>query len=173
MIVFGAGIEAWGLFQWGKVQSGFGTTHVFTENSAIHFGLFQAGLFLLVVVVSAAFLYLAAENFHGRRSFLQMLTLMNYGCGPIILLNAANAIPSLYPAIPWALGFVLTTLILYPGISQVIKTLPVHAFGVYMCAVIIIMLVSGLACVLSSMYLLGYFNTQHSWLARQLQQWLQ
>ena len=173
MIVFGAGIEAWGLFQWGKVQPRFGTTRIFTETSATHFGLFQAGLFLLVVLVSALFLYAAAENFHGRRSYLAMVTLMNYACGPIILLNAANAVPFINPFIPWGLGVILTATILYPGIPQVIKTLPVHAFGVYMCAIFIIMLVSGLACVLSGMYLLGYFNTQHSWLARQLQQWLQ
>ena len=173
MIVFGAGIEAWGLFHWGKVQPRFGNTRIFTETSAIHFGIFQAALFLLVVLISALFLYLAAENFHGRRSFLQTLTLMNYGCGPIILMNAFNAIPFLNPAIPWALGFVISALILYQGIPQVIKTLPVHAFGVYMSAVFIILLDSGLACVLSGMWLMGYFDSQHSWLARHLQQWLQ
>src|SRR5271168_3533677 len=119
MIVFGAGIEAWGLFQWGKMQPRFGNNRIFSETQATHFGIFQAALFLLVVLVSAFILYLAAENFHGRRSYLSMLTLMNYGCGPIILLNAANAVPFINPAIPWALGFIVTALILYQGIPQV------------------------------------------------------
>lgn len=173
MIALGAGIEGWGLFQWGKLQPRFNNTRIFTETSATHFAIFQALLFLLVVLVSAFLLYLAAENFHGRRSYIQMLTLMNYGCGPIILLNAVNAFPSINPAIPWAVGFVLTSLIIYQGIPHVVKTLPTHAFGVYLSAIFIILLVSGLACVISGMFLRGYFDTQHSWLARQLHQWLQ
>jgi hypothetical protein len=173
MIAVGAGVEAWGMFQWGKLQPRFGNTRIFTETTALHFGIFQAVLLLLIVLVSAFFLYLAAENFHGRRSYLQMLTLMNYGCGPIILMNALNALPMINPVIPWGIGFILTTSILYHGIPHVVKTLPTHAFGVYMSALFIILLDSGLATVMSGMWLLGYFDTQHSWLARHLQEWLQ
>jgi hypothetical protein len=173
MTAFGAGVEAWGLFRWGKVQARFGSTRTFTETSAIHFGIFQAALLIGVVFFSALLTHLAAESFHGRRRFIQVFTLMTYGCGPLLLMQALNAIPMLNPAIPWALGFTLSAWIIYPGITSVLKTDSTHAVGVYLCALFIVMLISGLATLLAGMYLLGYFNTQHSWLARHLQQWLQ
>ena len=45
---------------------------------------------------------------------------------------------------------------------------PTHAFGVYLSAMIVVVLTSGLARLLTAMYVLGYMDLQHSWLSRRI-----
>ena len=60
----------------------------------------------------------------------------------------------------------LTMWILYQGIPRVMQPDPTHAFGVYLSASIVVVLTSGLARLVTAMYLLGYMDFQHSWLTR-------
>ena len=59
----------------------------------------------------------------------------------------------------------LAVWILYQGIPRVMQPDPTHAFGVYLSAMFVVMLTSGLARLITAMYLLGYMDLQHSWLA--------
>jgi hypothetical protein len=45
---------------------------------------------------------------------------------------------------------------------------PTHAFGVYLSAMFVVILTSGLARLITGMYLLGYMDLQNSWLSRKL-----
>ena len=48
---------------------------------------------------------------------------------------------------------------------------PTHAFGLYLSAVIIIVLTTGLARLLPALYVLGQVDFHHSWLTHRFPQW--
>ena len=62
----------------------------------------------------------------------------------------------------------LTMWVLYQGIPRVMQPDPTHAFGVYLSAMIVVVLTSGLARLVTGMYLLGYVDFQHSWLSNKV-----
>jgi hypothetical protein len=62
----------------------------------------------------------------------------------------------------------MTIWILYQGIPRILQPDPTHAFGLYLSAMMVIVLTSGLARLMTAMYLLGYMDFQHSWLTREL-----
>ena len=45
---------------------------------------------------------------------------------------------------------------------------PTHAFGVYLSTTVVVVLTSGLARLLTAMYLLGYMDLHHSWLSNKI-----
>jgi hypothetical protein len=45
---------------------------------------------------------------------------------------------------------------------------PTHAAGVYLSAIIVVILASFLGRMLTALYLLGYMDLQHSWLAHRI-----
>jgi hypothetical protein len=49
---------------------------------------------------------------------------------------------------------------------------PTHAFGLYLSAVFVIVLSSGLGRLITGMYLLGYMSFEHSWLTREISRFL-
>ncbi len=62
----------------------------------------------------------------------------------------------------------VTVWILYQGIPRVMQPDPTHAFGIYFSAMIVVVLTSGLARLITGMYLLGYMDLQHSWLTHKI-----
>src|SRR5665213_2129883 len=171
-ILLDTAVEGWGLETYGKWQPKFQRIHACTHTTVIHFEILQALLMLAVVLVSAKLLQIAAESFHGRRNFLQTFTTVAYGFSPMFLLYLFNASPTISPWIPWGLGAAITVWILYQGIARVLQPLPVHAFGVYLSAAFIVVLISGLARLVTAMYVLGEINLQQSPLTRQIARWL-
>ena len=164
--------EGWGLMHWGKWQPRFGKLKVFTETMAVHFEILQAGLFLLAVLLCAVILHFAIETFHGRRTFLPAFTVMAYGFSPMLLLHLLNLGATVHPAVSWSVGVVVTVWVLYQAVPRVLTPNPVHAFGTYLSAALILTLVSGLMRTFTGMYLLGEFNFQRSACTRALGQWL-
>ena len=76
------------------------------------------------------------------------------------------------PWATWGVGVALTVWILYQGIPRVLQPDPTHAFGLYLSAVFVIVLSSGLGRMITGMYLLGYMSFEHSWLTRELSRFL-
>ena len=74
----------------------------------------------------------------------------------------------MHPAVPWLIGIGMVMWILYQGIPRVMQPDPTHAFGVYLSAMIVVVLTSALARMITGMYLLGYMDLHHSWLARKI-----
>ena len=164
--------EGWGLMHWGKWQPRFGKLKVFTETMAVHFEILQAGLFLLAVLLCAVILHFAIETFNRRRTFWQSFAVMAYGFSPLLLLHLINLGATVHPAVSWIVGVVLTIWVLYQAVPRVLTPDPVHAFGAYLSAAFILVLVSGLMRIFTAMYLLGEVNFQRSAFTRALGQWL-
>lgn len=166
-------LEGWGLMKWGRWQPRFERIKIFTDQPVVvHFEIMQAVIFLLVILISALLLRLSCEQFHGRRTFLQAFTVMTYAFGPTLLLHLLNLYPTVHPATSWIIGTVLSLFVLYAGVPRVLQPLPVHAFGTFMSAVFILLLMSGLARVFTAMFLLGQINFNHSSSTRALGHWL-
>jgi len=173
LILLVTALEGWGLMKWGRWQPRFTRIKIFTDQEVVlHYAILQAVLFLLVILISAVLLKFASEQFHGRRTFLQTFTVMSYSFGPTLLLQLLNLYPTVHPATSWIMGTVLTVLVLYAGVPRVLQSLPVHAFGIYMSAVIILVLMSALVRVFTAMFLLGQINFNHSPATRALGHWL-
>jgi hypothetical protein len=112
--------------------------------------------------------YKIAQTFQCRLAFLQVFTTMAYGFTPMFLVHFLDASAAVNPVVPWLLGMVLAMWVLYQGIPRVMQTDPTHAFGVYLSAMIVVFLISGLVRLITGMYLLGYLDFQHSWLSHKL-----
>ena len=165
-------VEGWGMLKWGKWQSHLEIMKTFTHTTVIHFEILQAILLLAMVFVSALLLYVAAESFHGRRSYLQVFSTVAYGYSPLFLANLLNVSPTLNPGIAWALGIAMTVWILYQGVPLGLRPDPTHAFGIYLSAVFVVVLISAMARVLPALYIMGLIDFQNSWLLQQMGHWL-
>jgi len=165
--------EGWGLMNWGRWQPELHKIRIFTDQQTIvHFEILQAVLFLAVVFLSALLLHVASAQFHGRRTYLQSFTVIAYAFSPLFLLHLLNLFPTVHPATSWGIGIVLTIWVLYQGIPRLLERDPVHAFGNYLSAICVVLLLSGLMRIFTAMYLLGYINFQHSAITRALGHWL-
>jgi hypothetical protein len=163
------GVEGWRLAKYGQWQSKYEVTKHFTSTAALHFEILHAVLFLTMVLASSILIYMAIESFHGRRSFLQSFTVAAYGYSPVFLFHLLNALPKIHPAIPWAIGAALMIWVLYQAVPRVLRADPVHAFGIYLSVVFIMVLLSALVRVTTAMYLIGQVNLHSSALGRWLQ----
>ena len=172
VILLASAVEGWGLMHWGKWRPNYKKVYEFSDQTVLHYEILQAGLLLAVVFISAVLLHIASQNFHGKRTYLQTFTTIAYGFSPLFLLHLLNIWPTMHPAIPWCLGIVMTMWILYQGIPRVMSPDPVHAFGVYLSALFIVVLMSGIVRLLTAMFLLGQYNFKRSAFTRALGQWL-
>jgi hypothetical protein len=161
-ILLATAVEGWGLATYGKWQPTYHSIHSFGIWAVVCFEFIQALLFVAMVFVSALILQISAESFHGRRSFLQVFTTVAYGYSPFFLVHLLNAMPGINPLYPWLVGIALTVWILYQGIPRVLKPDPTHAFGNYLSAVFVVVLISGVARLFTGLYVLGYIHFKHS-----------
>jgi hypothetical protein len=173
VVLLTTAVEGWGLEKYGKWWPHLKKVKFFSGTTVLHYEILQALLLLAVVFVSAALLHIASQNFHGKRTYLQTFTTIAYGFSPLLLLQMLNAMATMHPAVPWCFGIVLTMWILYQGVPRVLSPDPTHAFGVYLSALFIVVLTSGIVRLLTAMFLLGQFNFQHSWFTRQLGRFLE
>lgn len=168
MILLITVVEGGGLERWGKWQPKFQMVREFSNSTVISYEIVQALLLLGMVFVSALVLLRASQTFHGRHTYLQAFTVMAYGFGPLFWVRILDAAPQVSPWVTWGLGIALTIWILYQGIPRVMEPDPTHAFGLYLSALVVVILTSGIVRVLTGLYLLGYLDLEHSWLTRQL-----
>ncbi|MGC9942753.1 MAG: YIP1 family protein [Verrucomicrobiota bacterium] len=165
-------LEGWGLLHWGKWQPRFQIIKSFTEHEVLAYEICQFCVFLATVLICALLILRISQTFHERHKYLQAFTLTAYGFSPILLLHVLDVAPAMSPWATWGVGVALTIWILYQGIPRVLQPDPTHAFGLYLSAMIVIVLTSGLARLITAMYLLGYMDFQHSWLTRELSRFL-
>lgn len=168
LLALGTALETWGLIQRGKWQPQFHMFKAFPANDVYTFETIQFILLLAVVFVSALLVFKVGQTFQDRLTFLQAFTTVAYGFSPVFLFHWLDTMATMYPAVPWLIGMAMTMWILYQGIPRVMQPDPTHAFGVYLSAMIVVVLTSGLARLITAMYLLGYMDFHHSWLSRKL-----
>ncbi len=170
LILVGTALEAWGLNRNGKWQPRLQFCKHFSKPDIINFETLQFVLLFAVVLVSAVLIYKISQTFQDRPTFLQAYTVTAYGFSPLLLLHFLDFSATIHPVVPWLIGMGLVMWILYQGIPRVMRSDPTHAFGVYLSAMIVVTLTSGLARIITAMYLLGYMDLEHSWLSRKIDQ---
>jgi hypothetical protein len=167
LIVLCTALETWGLHVHGKMTR-YQMIKTFTPQEVTCFGIIEFVLLLAMVFVSALLIFKISQTFQDRLTFLQAFTTVAYGFSPIFLFWCLDYFATMHPAVPWLLGLAVTVWILYQGIPRVMQPDPTHAFGVYLSATFVVILTSGLARLMTAMYVLGYMDLQHSWLAHKL-----
>jgi hypothetical protein len=150
--------------KWGK----FDILKTFSGQDVLTYGVLQFFLSFAMVVVTALLVFKISQTFQDRLAFLQAFTTVAYGFSPMFLVRFLDYGAAIHPAVTWLLGMGLTTWVLYQGIPRVMQPDPTHAFGVYLSAMIVVVLTSGLARLMTAMYVLGYMDLQHSWLSRRI-----
>ena len=168
LLLLGTAAESWGLWRHGKWQPRFEKFKEFLPSEIITYEVVQFFLLLAVVFVSALLVFKISQTFHGRQKFLPAFTAVAYGFTPMFLVRLLDASATMHPATTWGIGITLTIWVLYQGVPRVMQPDPTHAFGVYLSTMFVVVLTSGLARLITAMYLLGYMDFHHSWLSRQV-----
>jgi Yip1 domain len=171
-ILLGTAVEGWGLHHWGKWQPKLQIFKDFTAHEILAYEAIQFFLLLATVLVCALLVLRVSQTFHERNRYLKAFTLTAYGFSPIFLFHLLDVAPRMSPWATWGVGVGLTVWILYQGIPRVLQPDPTHAFGLYLSSIFVVILTSGLARLITAMYLLGYMDFQHSWLTRELSHFL-
>lgn len=163
LLLLGCVAEGYGMMNWGKRVSQYGTMKKFTLAEVLPYQACQFGVALAVVLLGAVVLRGLANTFHTRQQFTQALAVSVFGLGPVFLLRVCDALPAIPPLVPWIIGAVLTMAILYQGVPRVMHLDPSHALGVYMSSMMVLLLASGIGRLLVVYFLqekiLGLPNT--------------
>jgi hypothetical protein len=165
MVIMTAAVEGWGLNRWGKWQPGFQKIREFSISNIITFEIIQSALALALVLLGAFILLKISRTFQNRHNYPDAFTTIVYGYSPLFLAHLFDAGPMVSPWATWAIGIVLTIWILYQGIPRVMQPDPSHAFGLYLCAMFVVVLTSGLVRLMTALYLLGEVDFKQSALA--------
>jgi uncharacterized membrane protein YidH (DUF202 family) len=165
LVLLATVVEGWGLARWGNWQPQFNKIRDFPLGTVIAFEAIQAVMFVAMVLISAFLILNMSQTFDSRRSFYQSFTTVAYSFSPLFLVHTLNAGPMVNPWMLWAVGIVLTIWILYQGIPRSMQPDSTHAFGLYLSAIVVVLLMSGIVRVLTALFLVGQVNFQHSWLA--------
>jgi Yip1 domain len=163
MILLVTAAEGWSIFNYGKWQPRFSIFKHFTLPEIKAFEVTQAVALLALVFLAALLLHVAGNTFHGRRSYRQAFAVVAYGFSPLLLARLLDVAPQVSPWASWALGLGLMIWILYQGIPRVLEPDPTHTFGIYLTAIMVMVLTSGVARIFATMYLQGEVNNRHSW----------
>ncbi len=167
-LLLGAVLEYYGLKHDGKWQPQFKMFKTFQQQDIMTFEVIQGLLLLVMVFIAALLVYKISQTFQDRLNFLQVFATVAYGFSPLFLIRFLDGISTMHPATTWLLGIGLTMWILYQGIPRVMMPDPTHAFGVYLSAMFVVLLTSGLERLITAMYLLGYMDFHHSWLSNKI-----
>ena len=141
----------------------------FSPGDIVTFETIQFVLLLAMVFASALLVYKISQTFQDRLEFSAGLHHRRVWVQSPVPVRFLDASATMHPAVTWLLGMGVSVWILYQGIPRVMLPDPTHAFGLYLSAMIVVILTSGLTRLMTAMYLLGYMDLQHSWLANRIQ----
>jgi len=149
--------EGYGLVRWGKPRGDISHLYPMSLAQAVVFEAAELVLSLFIVFLAARIIKSLGETFHGRHSLAETFTVAAYGLSPLFLLRLPNAFPWVSPWLTWAIGITLSASILYRGLPRVMRPDPPHALGLYLMSVVLLVMITGLACFLTTWYLQGKF----------------
>jgi hypothetical protein len=145
LLLISLGVEGFLLNRWGEKEGELGYVIKVPLDLAIRYGVSYLAILLAGIFISAKFLALASESFNVHTTYTQSFTLMAYGFGPIILARILDGIPQLNTWLCWVIGAVATVAVLYHGIGMVLRPDQTKGFGLYLMAIVIVVLVSGVS----------------------------
>jgi hypothetical protein len=158
LLLITSACEGYGLIHWGKER---GETQevarlkLFTRGEAVIFETGQVLLSLVVVFVGASMVKSIGETFHGRHTYTQAFSAVAYGLSPLFLLRVLDALPSIPPWVPWAIGILISMGALYHGVPRMMEPDPPHAFGLFLMSSLLLLIVTGLLRFVTWWYLAG------------------
>ena len=135
--------EAYGMMRWGDWRGEPPGIRQFSLHEAIGFQLFQMTVNVIIVFLGAKMVKNLGETFHGRHTYTQAFTAVAYGLGPFWTLHLLD-VCRVSPWASYALGMVLTVVVLYHGIPRTMMPDPPQAFGLYIVGSLILALTAGL-----------------------------
>lgn len=163
-------VEALGMYYWGDWRGDVMKIKTFSLAGAVAFQIVQLAVNLALLFVGSKMLLNLGETFHGRHTFNQAFTVVAYGLGPFWTLRLLDAFPSVNPWVTYALGMLLTIVVLYHGIPRVMMPDPPQAFGLYIIGSLLLLLTAGLGRFLVVWLQQGRFKTLEDILTRVISQ---
>ena len=155
MMLIVAGVEGYGLVEWGKPQAVLHRIQKFTVGEAVVFEMARLLMLLLIVVVCAILIKMYGESFRERNTYRQTFTLVIYGLSPLFLLRLLDAFPGISPWITWAAGIMLCLEVLYQGVPPVMEPDPPSAFGLFFMSALVLVATTGLERFITAWFLDG------------------
>lgn len=144
LLIVCLGLEGFMLNRWGEKQGDLDRIINVPVWLAFRYAATYFLILLAAVFVGAKFLGMASESFNVQTSYLQSLVVMAYGYGPIILIRVLDGFPQVNTWVCWVLGVAGTVSVLYHGIGMVLRPDQTKGFGLYLVAIVIVVLMSGL-----------------------------
>jgi hypothetical protein len=167
LLILSSVAEGYGMTRWGKPRGDeMNYIKVYSKPEVLVFETAQLVLSLFIVFLGAKLIKSLGETFHGRHSFSQCFTVTVYGLSPLFLLRVPNAFSWMPLWLTWAIGISLSAAILYRGLPRVMRPDPPHALGLYLMSVLLLTIVTGLACFVTMWYLQGRFGRLDALLSR-------
>ena len=145
LLIMTVGIEGFLLNRWGEKRSELGFMIKVPIDLAVRYSVAYVVILLAAVLVSAKFIGIASDSFNVHATFYQSLLLMGYGYGPIALARILDGLPQLNTWLCWIVGAAASVAVLYHGIGMVLRPDQTKGFGLYIMAILIVVLTSGLA----------------------------
>jgi len=159
-------VEALGMYYWGDWRGDVLKIKTFSLAGVVGFQIVQLAVNLALLFLGAKMLLNLGETFHGRHNFNQAFTAVAYGLGPFWTLRVLDAFPSVNPWVTYAMGMLLTIIVLYHGIPRVMMPDPPQAFGLYIIGSLLLLLTAGLGRFLVVWLQQGRFKTLEDLLTR-------
>ena len=164
MLIVGA-VEGLGLVKWGRWQSAMGQIKIFSAREALVYETAELLMMVLVILAAAHFMKALGDTFHARNTYTQTLTVVIYGLSPVFLLRLLDAFPTVNLWLPWAIGIMLTTKILYHGVPRIMLPDPPDAFGLFFMSALLLAMVTALERLITAGCLGGTFKPVDSLLS--------
>jgi Yip1 domain len=158
LLLLTSAAEGYGLVTWGKMRGEIAQPYKFPIPQTIVYEIGQVLLSLIIVFVGAKLLKSLGETFHGRHTYGQAFVAVAYGLSPMFLLRTFDAFPIVPPLISYAVGIILSIMIMYHGIPRIMLPDPPHAFGLYVISSVLLFMITGLARFATMYFLAGRFS---------------
>ncbi len=149
--------EGYGLTGWREFESAAIRVKKFSAGETVVYEAAQVMLSLVVVFAGAGLVQALSQTFHGRHTYRRAFILVAYGLSPIFLLRLADAVGWMSPWVTWSVGFLLSVRLLYHGVPVVMAPDPPQAFGLYLMSSVVLLLVAGIARLITWFYLGGKY----------------
>ena len=158
MMLIVGGVEFFGLVKWGRWQPALGHIKNFKVSEALIYESAEMLLMAIVILAGAHFVKALGDTFHVRHTYANTLTVVIYGLSPVFMLRLLDVFPNVNLWLPWALGIMLTTKVLYTGVPRIMLPDPPDAFGLYLMSALLLAMVTALERFISAGCLGGSFK---------------
>ena len=98
----------------------------------------------LIVLAGAHFVKALGDTFQVRHTYANTLNVVIYGLSPVFLFRLLDVFPTVNLWLPWAIGIMLTTKVLYTGVPRIMLPDPPDAFGLYLMSALLLAMVTAL-----------------------------